>query len=231
MNLRTIGLSTVAATAVATVSLVSAPAQAASFTSIDVDSTLNIRQTNNGGVRSNISGNTLNLNFSSNNNGTGQGFRIWNSGALASTGSFEDARENSPTPVGAIQDLTLQLVSGTQYRLAAPVTTFLSGIDLKDTPGAPGLANIAFTLTHFNYNASTGDAGYVLGYFTTNAGDYLRWARGTFTSSLNATSNNRVDYDLSLTAVPTPALLPGLIGLGMGVVRKRKQAAEQEADA
>ena len=30
-------------------------------------------------------------------------------------------------------------------------------------------------------------------------------------------------YSMTITAVPTPALLPGLIGLGMGMLRKRKK--------
>jgi hypothetical protein len=31
------------------------------------------------------------------------------------------------------------------------------------------------------------------------------------------------------TAVPTPALLPGLVGLGVAALRKKKQAATQDA--
>lgn len=38
--------------------------------------------------------------------------------------------------------------------------------------------------------------------------------------------------EMEYTAVPTPALLPGLLGLGIGVLRKRKgEAAEAGADA
>jgi hypothetical protein len=35
----------------------------------------------------------------------------------------------------------------------------------------------------------------------------------------------RVTYDYTPTAVPTPALLPGLIGLGFTAIRKRKALA------
>jgi hypothetical protein len=38
----------------------------------------------------------------------------------------------------------------------------------------------------------------------------------------------RVIYDY--TAIPTPALLPGLIGLGLGIVRKRKLQGQPEAE-
>lgn len=38
--------------------------------------------------------------------------------------------------------------------------------------------------------------------------------------------------EMEYTAIPTPALLPGLLGLSMGVLRKRKgEAAEAEAEA
>jgi hypothetical protein len=36
---------------------------------------------------------------------------------------------------------------------------------------------------------------------------------------------DNVSVEGSVTAVPTPALLPGLVGLGAGLLRKRKQAA------
>lgn len=42
----------------------------------------------------------------------------------------------------------------------------------------------------------------------------------------------RVEMEYTATAIPTPALLPGLLGLSIGVLRKRKgKAAEAEADA
>jgi hypothetical protein len=39
--------------------------------------------------------------------------------------------------------------------------------------------------------------------------------------------NVSVEGSVTRTAVPTPALLPGLVGLGAGLLRKRKQAALQ----
>jgi hypothetical protein len=58
--------------------------------------------------------------------------------------------------------------------------------------------------------------------------------------ALSSISNVRFQYGTDLdepsfpgvtdsTAVPTPALLPGLIGLGATALRKKKQAAKQEA--
>lgn len=54
-------------------------------------------------------------------------------------------------------------------------------------------------------------------------------------SAFNSTDWVALDnltYNEPITPVPTPALLPGLIGLGVGVLRKRKgEAVEAEADA
>lgn len=62
-------------------------------------------------------------------------------------------------------------------------------------------------------------------------------AAGTYTLGLgvinvgdNSVGSTLVVDDASLTAVPTPALLPGLIGMGLGVWRKRKgSVAESQA--
>lgn len=51
------------------------------------------------------------------------------------------------------------------------------------------------------------------------------------TNVLDNVASPSLLIDSSATAVPTPALLPGLIGLGMGVVRKRKaEAAKQTSE-
>ncbi len=44
-------------------------------------------------------------------------------------------------------------------------------------------------------------------------------------------SNNAGRYEISATAIPTPALLPGLFGLGVAALRKRKAAAGAETRA
>ncbi len=58
---------------------------------------------------------------------------------------------------------------------------------------------------------------------------------GTLTAQVRdgfvvGTNEGVSSFSVSVTAVPTPALLPGLIGLGVGVLRKRKlEAVESES--
>jgi len=53
-----------------------------------------------------------------------------------------------------------------------------------------------------------------------------------YPNGVYAFSNVKFTPDPTATAVPTPALLPGLIGLGIGVLRKRKgNVAEQAIEA
>jgi hypothetical protein len=57
----------------------------------------------------------------------------------------------------------------------------------------------------------------------------LNWQGLSFDTNTYVNVGFKTD---NTTAVPTPALLPGLIGLGMGVLRKRKrEAAEQATEA
>ncbi|HEY9879623.1 MAG TPA: PTPA-CTERM sorting domain-containing protein [Leptolyngbyaceae cyanobacterium] len=74
----------------------------------------------------------------------------------------------------------------------------------------------------------TGDYGVdFYGYFNAYSG-----SNSPNTTLVAAAMNNigaRVVYDYTPTAVPTPALLPGLLGLGAGVLRKRKAEASEEA--
>jgi hypothetical protein len=59
----------------------------------------------------------------------------------------------------------------------------------------------------------------------------LTWT--TFTQDTRGTNNGTSNFTASLTnisftntdPIPTPAMLPGLVGLGMGLLRKRKQQA------
>jgi hypothetical protein len=47
----------------------------------------------------------------------------------------------------------------------------------------------------------------------------------------NGPATNRTTLTITTTPIPTPALLPGLIGFGVAAVRKRKALATQEAEA
>ncbi len=163
------------------------------------------------------------LNFFSGNNGNGQ--RV---GLSASTGSFQGARSN-PNPRTLIADLLLSPLGGGQFGLAAPVTNFLSGIDLNP-PGVavapPGGDDVQFDLTSFVYNVASGDA-MIEGLFQYDGSSFA--GSGMFTSQLSTGDPSEINsYSLSITAepVPTPALLPGLLGFGATLMRKRKQSKQ-----
>ena len=94
------------------------------------------------------------------------------------------------------------------------------------------LSSISTSIIPFNPKKSIFAAS-ILGSFRDSTG--AKFGDGLLTAQLpkGATSGS-TSYSVSITAtaVPTPALLPGVIGLGMGILRKRKQemaAANAEA--
>jgi len=96
-----------------------------------------------------------------------------------------------------------------------------------------------FNLSSLNFDDSSSITGYTLDTnmigldasrisFTGNTFN-LNWQGLSFDTNTYVNVGFKTD---NTTAVPTPALLPGLIGLGMGVLRKRKrEAAEQATEA
>ncbi|WP_156518357.1 PTPA-CTERM sorting domain-containing protein [Phormidesmis priestleyi] len=131
-----------------------------------------------------------------------------------STGSFAGLDRFAP-----IQNLTLtQLTPGGHLFSSGSVTNFITNIK----------AGISFDLTKFIYDNSKSSATFE-GIFRSGT-DSIAAKGGLFTSQL--TSFNPASYSGSIAAIPTPAMLPGLIGLGMGMLRKRKRemaAANAEA--
>jgi hypothetical protein len=124
-----------------------------------------------------------------------------------------------------LKDLSLVNNGVNQWKLAASVIDFLA---------IPGPPNVKFTLDTF---VLTRTPGGVVG------DDWLASFSGIFTSpnSVNGVGRfttqglfvfapqnlNGTTYSATLVAVPTPALLPGLLGLGAAAWRKRK--SEEEA--
>jgi hypothetical protein len=87
------------------------------------------------------------------------------------------------------------------------------------------------------FGANPGDAALATPYFSNiyKHGDWFdgiggNWAglSGAFPGS-EALYESLVVRNLPATSVPTPALLPGLIGMGLGAVRKRRENQAQEA--
>lgn len=224
MNLKTIGCSTLAvAAALTTATINTVPAQAAAITA---GSVLNLSSpgVTGGGVKL-ISPNTLDF-FSLTNpvNGNTSGQRT---SVDASTGSFQNANVFSLVlPLPQIQDLGLTATANPNIFTQGVFSNFITGVDIANDSG--GVDSVSFDLTSFTYNKTTGDALFS-GVF--KSGTFSIAGEGRFTSQLELTGAAPSSYSMSITAVPTPALLPGLIGLGVAAMRKRKAAMAEEAGA
>jgi hypothetical protein len=179
-----------------------APAQAAP---ISAGSVLNLSNPPLGGtVRLVNSGNTLDFSTL---------LGVQPLGVGGSTGTFAPSSVLSLL-TARIKDVTFNSAN----TFTGNLTSFISGI------GIAGGNTVTFDLTRLVYNASNGSAD-IQGIFRSGADSIA--GGGTFTSQLPGT--NPSTYSLSLTAVPTPAALPALIGFGVGLVRKRKAAQLAEA--
>lgn len=188
-----------------------APVEAAT---INVGSTINFSSVANGTVSLNQSTGVLNFNaptffglFSPQRIDAGSG-----------TDSFAGVG-----PFALISDLTLVNDGGGFFSLAAPVANFISFINLPPLLG--GFNDAQFTLTNFIFNANSGDSTLLEGFFTRD-GNTVQGV-GRFTSQTNQVRNS--SWSLSLEAVPTPALLPGLIGMGIAALRRKQEEVEENA--
>ena len=88
----------------------------------------------------------------------------------------------------------------------APLTNVLRGNDDFPDVGQSGFNGVSLT------------AG--VNYFLVTTG-FGNTSTGAFTNTITGPGN--------IAAVPTPALLPGLIGMGVAALRKRKSGAAEEA--
>jgi hypothetical protein len=183
-----------------------APAQAAP---ISAGSVLNLSNVNNNQLVKVVTP-TPGLDFIVGNGGN-QRVRVG-----SSTGTFNVVTTANST-VALIKDITFN-TAPTSY--IGTLTDFLSNIRIGP---AGSITTISFDLTKLVYDATTGDAA-IQGIFRSGA-DTID-AIGTFTSSLPASPST---YQISLTAVPTPAVLPALLGFGISLVRKRKASELAEA--
>jgi hypothetical protein len=110
------------------------------------------------------------------------------------------------------------------------IPDFISGIKIGRPVG--NLRNLSFDLTSATV-VTPGKLANFVGLFRSD-NTILSRASGDLTSQGFGKNGVGTSYSLTLAAepIPTPALLPGLIGLGMGVLRKRKkEMAEATAEA
>jgi len=213
MTLKTFGFGTMfAAAAIVGMTVASAPAQAAS---LSPNQTLNLF----GDSRLEIGGGGTSavLNFSDStlplpalyNTPTGQALVAGSSDPVFGIGS-----------IAILRDLTLT-GSGTTFSLGAAVNSFIT------------LTNgIKFNLQSFTLTGTNATPGVLSNWTADYVGEFVAdntlGGTGLFTSQGRVVSENGSSFSSSVTAVPTPALLPGLIGMGVAAWRKRKgEAAEQ----
>jgi hypothetical protein len=210
MSLRAFGLGLSAAAAFSAVAVLEAPVQAAT-----------------------IEGKTLLFGgaaqLQNSNVGIG-GISTLNFTPLASTSSNARISEGANELVGgffgpdnllfAISDLSLVKVADKTWELSGGSVSWLSGLG-ADT-------SIGFTLEAFDLVQNGGEnfSAVISGFFTPSGvdGDGSLTSQGRF--DLRGGS-----YSADITAIPTPALLPGLVGLGVAAFRKRngQDNSEQEA--
>lgn len=208
--------------------LTALPAQALS---IAPGSTLGIGGGNNGGVI--ISGSPSNYQFDflfdgsvAADPGTAGELEI-----QSKTGSFFSSGITEGSGGARIKDIAT-VTAGGGY-VIPPTSDFISNL----VYGGESLSFDLTSLTGFTFNPPGLGAlnGFSFsGKFRTASGAILG------NGSLNAifsidtlTGNTSWAASLTATPIPTPALLPGLLGLGLGVLRKRKAEAEEtvEVDA
>jgi hypothetical protein len=199
MNFKAIGFSAATAVVATGIVLASAPAEAA----ILADSVLAIE----GNARLQlISGNLWRLDFANFGGGVGSaGVEVGSTGSFAPlAGTNAQVRDlqltrsgNTWTLAGTPVPWFLRLTNGVEYDL----DTFT----LTRTPGPFFTGN--FFGTFFDPSDDTSIGGE--GLFSSQGREFLSETGTTFSANI--------------TVVPTPALLPGLLGLGIAALRKRKR--------
>ena len=223
MNFKSMFMGAATAVTLTATALVAAPAQAATITS---DSILNLNSTGllGGGVKK--LGNKLDFFTGSLFGQFGQGTSV-----AGSVGSFENS--NLASFNAKIKDLTLAATSTSTPNIftSGPVANFLTGINIFT--GGLSTAPVSFDLSSFVYNSQSGGAD-ITGIFKSGSDQIC--GTGIFTSQTGTGGvppGKTSSYSLSLfpTAIPTPALLPGLVAFGVGVLRKRKSVGVAESDA
>lgn len=219
MNLKAFQLSAIVATAtIASAALASSPAQAAAIangSTIQFSSSLLLGGVQYvGGVAS-----PTGLNFQGLFGGSG-----FQTGPFSGIGTADTTQSGTPTGsfAGAFGASFLKDIN-----LLAPATAnFLSFTGFSALPFGTTTFSITSVLDPYTANFASGTTSAKFGGFFQN-GSNLTAGTASFSAQTVAQSS----YSLTFQAIPTPALLPGLIALGVGVVRKRKSQAVEETQA
>lgn len=144
---------------------------------------------------------------------------------LVNTLSFAGVTE---VPGGAkIRDLATSSPGGGFE--TTPITNFITGLKLSTGEIVSFNLNAFSEFTTFipgPFGSQFGvNGGGLVGSFVSDSGSVL--GKGALTAQFATSSLTGVTtYSASIRAIPTPALLPGLLGLALGALRKRKAEPE-----
>jgi hypothetical protein len=214
MNFKSIALkATVAAAVVAGSALGASSAQA-----LNINSDLNFT----GSVEITDTGSSFKFDFLKETPGPG------------TTTIFTTGASDGDIGIGAGSGLFSEAAGGAKIKDVSTsqitdLSNFISGLLYNNTP-------VSFTLTKVTDSLAGvfNKKGYNLfnfdGFFTDGTGKVL--GTGAVSAQFaKAVVTGTTTYSGSFTPVPTPALLPGLLALGAGVLRKRKAEATEEVQA
>jgi len=207
MDFRTLSLNAAVATAVVAGSAIAiSPAEAATITA---PSSLLFGPGSVSTSIADLGGGTLQLNF------TGLAPASGGGGLAGVTG----------TPI--FQPLTLSPNGPGSYSVAS-VSNFVSGLTFGGDPLSVDLSGFTFSGSFVNTtNYLLGSAIFDL-QFLSNGVPQVSGQGALFASSVPNTSFGV--FAGTQTAIPTPALLPGLVGLGWAALRRRKAEVSEEVN-
>jgi hypothetical protein len=209
-------------TAIAASLMVAMPVEAAGLTR---GSTVNLKNNIQGGalrIDPTTSGGIKFDFFGARTAGGAQQPRLNDQGVTLTSVTGDFANTNI-APRARIADLNLAATLNPNIFKLGSLPNFLTGLDVTGVT-----SNLRFNLERFVYNNTTG-IGRFKGVFsdgTVGLGTFNLGAEITRPAG-NPIVPNDFNYTVSVTAVPTPALLPGLIGMGLAALRKGKGEAEQ----
>ncbi|EKQ67122.1 hypothetical protein OsccyDRAFT_4947 [Leptolyngbyaceae cyanobacterium JSC-12] len=141
-------------------------------------------------------------------------------------GVFAGASGLTGTP--NVASLLLTVVNSTTFSFEnrVPFITGLkqNGEDIFFDLNAGQLGGFITSSTNYSFG------GQVTGRLRDSSGNLIG-ADGSLASFIIGAGSNSNQSSITVETIPTPALLPGLVALGAGVLRKRKAEAEAEAEA
>ncbi|MBW4470378.1 MAG: PTPA-CTERM sorting domain-containing protein [Stenomitos rutilans HA7619-LM2] len=211
MNFRSIGLSIATATVVASgATIASSPAQALSF---NKGTFVAGGQTSITDLNTSSNPTSFTLNF--------QNFGVTNTGGSLAGGNL------TGTPI--LASLSFTKDAGGNFATNG-LTSFVTGLKYQGQDAFLDINPFTFTASASSFvNSAT---SYLLASNTSFTGVFRTSTLQSLTTiTLGAVKVGTLNSSTLTAEIPTPALIPGLLGLGVAALRKRKAQANEEASA